>query len=352
MATLKKRLHRKNDANGYDVIHFETEACLVKTADGSDVETVLSNKAAKDHTHSQYSVNGHIHDNIHRILDYRNDGTGVNDYYDQIKFMGIKTASALGLEYETDLVWLIGLCGWVDNTGGPSHEIAFGKHGVYWRRALDDFTGWDLWNILIGDFSIFPRSSYNSETKRASVSNLMRTGGYNIKSWDFNNLVTEGIYECGADEQQTNTPYGNGGVHFFVLVLVHSSSWIRQIAYDVRSWRTYTRSMTNGTWSGWVQMLDAGSEVIASGGYAHVGGFQDNTNQCVYLDNRLDDSNLMRIQMEANKNGIASGAGIAYYTAIKGTWKWEGRIVPVQWTAADPGAGSALPDGTVIYVYE
>lgn len=342
MATLKKRLHRKNNANGYDVIHFETEACLVKTADGSDVETVLRNKANTIHAHNLLQAMGDTRDAV----------TSPNDYFDKFKFLGIKSAASLSIEYESGFLWLFGLCGWSDNTGGPSHEIAFGKTGIYWRRALDDYSGWGLWNILISDFSGFPRPSQNAETKRASVSNLMRTGGYNIKSWDFNNLVTEGIYECGADEQQTNTPYGNGGVHFFVLVLVHSSSWIRQIAYDVRSWRTYTRSMTNGTWSGWVQMLDAGSEVIASGGYAHVGGFQDNTNQCVYLDNRLDDSNLMRIQMEANKNGIASGASITYYTAIKGTWKWEGRIVPVQWTAADPGAGSALPDGTVIYVYE
>lgn len=43
MATLKQRLHRKNASGTYDTIHFETEASLVTTTSGSNVETEISN---------------------------------------------------------------------------------------------------------------------------------------------------------------------------------------------------------------------------------------------------------------------------------------------------------------------
>lgn len=46
MVTTKKAVYRVCNGTDYDIIHFETEASQVKTAGGSDVETVLTGKAA------------------------------------------------------------------------------------------------------------------------------------------------------------------------------------------------------------------------------------------------------------------------------------------------------------------
>ena len=50
MATLRRRLHRFNGTS-YDVVHFETEASLVKMSDGTTAEVAINAKAAASHTH-------------------------------------------------------------------------------------------------------------------------------------------------------------------------------------------------------------------------------------------------------------------------------------------------------------
>ena len=50
MATLRRRLHRFNGTS-YDVVHFETEASLVKMSDGTTAEAAINAKAASSHTH-------------------------------------------------------------------------------------------------------------------------------------------------------------------------------------------------------------------------------------------------------------------------------------------------------------
>lgn len=61
MATLRRRLHRFNGTS-YDVVHFETEASLVKMADGTTAEVAISAKAPSSHNHDdlyyrEYEVN-------------------------------------------------------------------------------------------------------------------------------------------------------------------------------------------------------------------------------------------------------------------------------------------------------
>lgn len=42
MATLRQRLHRKNDAGTYDTVHLETESSLVMRPSGRTVEQDLA----------------------------------------------------------------------------------------------------------------------------------------------------------------------------------------------------------------------------------------------------------------------------------------------------------------------
>lgn len=56
MATLKRRFHQKNAEGTYDVLHLETSADMVLTADGRTVETVLAGKANINHTHTMADI--------------------------------------------------------------------------------------------------------------------------------------------------------------------------------------------------------------------------------------------------------------------------------------------------------
>lgn len=71
---------------------------------------------------------------------------------------------------------------------------------------------------------------------------------------DYNNLTASGVYQyIGVN---LNTPYGSSvNTHFHVVVIRHDDSWLRQIAYDVRTQNCYTRVKTNGTWNAWQQIV-------------------------------------------------------------------------------------------------
>lgn len=56
MATLKQRLHKKNSSGGYDIVHLETSASLVKMADGTTAEDAINGKAASSHNHAASNI--------------------------------------------------------------------------------------------------------------------------------------------------------------------------------------------------------------------------------------------------------------------------------------------------------
>lgn len=91
MATLRRRLHRFNGTS-YDVVHFETEASLVKMSDGTTLEnkintmnSIISGKAPSNHNHSAANITS-------GILPAARGGTGYSNLNDLKNALGI-TAS-------------------------------------------------------------------------------------------------------------------------------------------------------------------------------------------------------------------------------------------------------------------
>ena len=89
MATLRRRLHRFNGTS-YDVVHFETEANLVKMTDGTTLEnkistmnSAISGKAPSSHNHSASNITS-------GVLSVTRGGTG------QTSIDGLKTALGIG----------------------------------------------------------------------------------------------------------------------------------------------------------------------------------------------------------------------------------------------------------------
>lgn len=117
-----------------------------------------------------------------------------------------------------------------------------------------------LWKVQAND-SVYVRSGNASGWHMAwarLVTNSELINYMFIHGWqaatDFNTLTASGIYQCQG--VNLNTPYGSSSdTHFHIMVLWHNDMWIRQVAYDVRTSRIYTRTRLNGTWQDWTQLL-------------------------------------------------------------------------------------------------
>ena len=57
MATLKRRLYRKNSSGTYDTVHLETEASLVYMSNGNTVENQLNSHVHDDRYYTEWEVN-------------------------------------------------------------------------------------------------------------------------------------------------------------------------------------------------------------------------------------------------------------------------------------------------------
>lgn len=80
--------------------------------------------------------------------DSRSVETFPNDYNKELKFPGLKYASTIGLSGVGTYVYLVGLRGWSNTSGGHSHEIAFSNNGIYVRVGTSETT-WGAWKTLI-----------------------------------------------------------------------------------------------------------------------------------------------------------------------------------------------------------
>lgn len=88
--------------------------------------------------------------NWHTEGDNRNVSTSPTDYRNNIRWRGLKTSSAIGLNQGTDFAHLLGLRGWtnVSGGGGRSREFAFTNNGIFTRLASND-TNWGNWKKLV-----------------------------------------------------------------------------------------------------------------------------------------------------------------------------------------------------------
>lgn len=73
--------------------------------------------------------------------DNRSTATTPNDYFDTIKFTGLKLGTSIGLS--DTYAYTAGLRSWSDTSGGDAHEFAFTNSGMYHRQGSS--TSWGSW---------------------------------------------------------------------------------------------------------------------------------------------------------------------------------------------------------------
>lgn len=84
--------------------------------------------------------------------DNRSVATVPYDYVSKFDIKGLKFNTTLGISNEGTFSYLMGLKGWSDQTGGPTHELAFGNNGGVYHR-IGDIVGstedtWKSWRKL------------------------------------------------------------------------------------------------------------------------------------------------------------------------------------------------------------
>lgn len=156
---------------------------------------------------------------------------------------------------------------------------------------------------------------------------------------DFNTLVDTGWYN--KQGLNINTPYGGDGTsidtHFFIKTLHNSPTWIRQVAYDVRSERTYTRCQFDGTWYGWKQYL--------LGDIANPCNFYINTgNYSAHLEvsNNTSRGVCLRADTEGGNINIYSGNGHTNFWEID---SYNGDLRFYTWRESDGNYSGAVRIG-------
>ena len=126
----------------------------VALAAANAVQEVADNLA--NHTHSWGSITGkpdtftpasHNHDRLVTEGDNRSTATAPNDYYNTLRFRGLKQNDAIGYPSNDNYSYLIGWRGWTDSSGGYSREIAANNSGIYTRTG--ESTSWGAWSKLL-----------------------------------------------------------------------------------------------------------------------------------------------------------------------------------------------------------
>lgn len=132
--------------------------------------------------------------NWHTEGDNRNVNTSPSDYKNNMRWRGLKTSSVISLNSNTGYAYLLGLRGYVDQTGGKSREIAFTNNGIFTRLAADD-TNWGDWKKLVeeNDTGWLVLTSASDAT-RGYVKYRLKNGVVYIygNSWGGISLPTDG----------------------------------------------------------------------------------------------------------------------------------------------------------------
>ena len=135
---------------------------------------LLSSFATSSHTHSYITTEG----------DNRSVNTTPNDYANKLIFRGLKYNSSIKLdEYTGVYSYVIGLRGWVDNSGGYAHELAFNNAGIFHRSGEN--TDFDEWHLI---------TSWRPITVNGTqiASNAINSGSLNLKAGSNVTLTTSG----------------------------------------------------------------------------------------------------------------------------------------------------------------
>ena len=130
---------------------------------------------------STFAPSSHTHSYIVPEGDNRSVATTPNSYKNKLSFAGIKYSNKIGSPTTSDYVYLVGLRGWPDSSGGNSHEIAFYEGGISHRDGAS--TAWGGWKQFIDSGNIGSQSVKYATT--AGTANAVAWGNVTGKPSTF-----------------------------------------------------------------------------------------------------------------------------------------------------------------------
>lgn len=136
------KLYRKNGTL-FEQVKFSLDSILADTFPPSS-----HNHDDRYYTESEVDAKTFLKANT----DNRSVATVPYDYVSKFDIKGLKFNTTLGISNEGTFSYLMGLKGWSDQTGGPTHELAFGNNGGVYHR-IGDIVGstedtWKSWRKL------------------------------------------------------------------------------------------------------------------------------------------------------------------------------------------------------------
>lgn len=169
--------------------------------------------------------------------DSRGTNTSPKDYINDIIFRGLKNNSAINSPNSEMYSYLVGLKGWIDYTGGCSHELAFNNQGIYSRIATSE-TAWGAWKRL----------AYTTDNV-ASATKLQTPRTIWGQSFDGTNNVGGNMSEVGSISASGD-----------IVLSQNGSTGIRQIRIQCGD-NDYGRIAAGATGNdaGWLEIASAGN---------------------------------------------------------------------------------------------
>ncbi len=130
---------------------------------------------------STFTPSSHTHSYIVPEGDNRSVATTPDSYKNKLSFAGIKYSNKIGSPTTSNYVYLVGLRGWSDSSGGNSHEIAFYEGGISHRDGAS--TSWGGWKQFIDSGNIGSQSVKYATT--AGTANAVAWGNVTGKPSTF-----------------------------------------------------------------------------------------------------------------------------------------------------------------------
>ena len=234
---------------------------------------------------STFNPSAHNHSLLKGWADTRSTAETPNSYNNVFEVKGIKQSSTYGINSGT-YVQVFGFRGWLDSSGGHSHEFALADNGkIYHRNGAttswsawnqiaytsdiptwstlsgkpETATRWPAWDEVTGKPSTFIPSTHTHTKSQitdfpttwdwSNITNKLIEGSNSAGPKDCNSSLTNGIYYYKQNGPATSIGASTSDGALFHQK--HSDTWIAQIAQDYRNGNLFVRGKNKGTWQAW-----------------------------------------------------------------------------------------------------
>lgn len=193
-----------SSTSGITKLYTSTGSATDGSMTQSAITSALNGKAASSHTHSAIVTAG----------DTRAVATKPSDYSNNIKFVGLKTNTAINSPSSDTYSYIVGLRGWTDSSGGNAYEFATNNTNLSFRTEKDAST-WNDWNkfyttankptksdVGLGDVENKSSATIRGELTKANVTTAL---GYTPPT-------SNTTYSAGTGISLSGTTFSNSGV--------------------------------------------------------------------------------------------------------------------------------------------